>query len=91
MEATKEVEEQFKEEDAYQDRERERRGRERKRQEEETQKLREESRTATLDDPPPANLFPTLVRQRSSNSSNEGIPDVKKVKIKTDMKENENT
>lgn len=116
QEAMKEVEDQFKEEDAYQDWKRERRGRERKqleqrrkRQEEETQKLREESRTATLDDlpgdkdykktfpgvdpppRPPANLFPTLVRQRSSNSSKEGSPDEKKVRVKTDMNENENT
>ena len=126
------VENQFRNEDDYQKRKREREERERKEREErrirqEEQKKRQEEemrkkmeieraekdrlRRKQLDDtfddlfpkknelfpgvepppPPPANLFPTLVRQRSSNSSEDGKPEEKKVRVKTDMTETENT
>ena len=92
----RDVEDQFKKEDAYQkirsareEMERERKERERKREEEQRKKPTDDAPPPPP--PPPANLFPTLVRQRSSNSSEDGKPDEKKVRVKTDMTETENT
>jgi len=91
------AEKQFAKEDAYQQK--------KKREEEERRLKREEEEKSNFEKsfektfpgikpppPPPANLFPTLMRrQRSSNSSEEGTPVEKKLRVKTDMSETKNT